>query len=281
MINMGKDVVEKHVQIKFPTFETLEDLDIIQSSLDCRIFVPKDTLQKFLFQLRNIDHALAQNDNTSLHDVITKKRELVESLAGKCQNLKERNSVISFAEEAEHIANSSPILADTEIANLTENLNSRIDAFIEDFMPTKNNMKFLRFAKKLLQKAKKHEPVLIPINHNDTMITFREDSPQETSLDDFALAESLYEIASLLYTEQRETFQDTLTKNFSFATQKEISFHVHNCGGKISNIETESDRLKVIQGILGYAHTITDYFAGETPYPSIKEIHKTFSSEIL
>ncbi|MCH9616864.1 MAG: hypothetical protein SP4CHLAM5_01380 [Chlamydiia bacterium] len=272
--------MEKEVQIKFPTFDGDSDLDIISSSLDCRIFVPEDTLQKFIFQLRSIDTSLSENTNTSLQEIVSKKRKLVERLAGRCQNLKERNSVISFAEEAEGIANSSPILSDSEIKDMASNLRARIDLFISDFKPSKNNMKFLRFAKKLLQKAEKHEPVLTPITTSSTMITFREDSCGEISLDDFSLAENLYEIAALLYEGKIENFEDILEKNFSRAMQKEMSFHVSNCGGKISLLSTPEQRLSAIRGILGYAHTITDYFASETPYPSIEEVDNTFSAQM-
>ena len=273
--------MEKNVQIKFPTFDGEEDLDIIQSSLDCRIFVPKDTLQKFLFQLRKIDTSLSENKGSNLQEVLTKKRELLESLTGRCIRLKERNSVISFAEEAEHIANSSPLLTDQEIKELSQNLLTRIDTFIANHKPTKNNMKFLRFAKKLLQKAKKHEPVLSPKQNKGNTVTFHEDSPQEISLDDFALAEGLYEIAAILFAGNTKEFQHTLTKNFSFAAQKELSFHIHNCKGNLSFLETKEAQERVIQGILGYAHTITDYFAGETPYPSTEEIKNTFTCQII
>ena len=273
--------MEKNVQIKFPTFDGEADLDIIQNSLDCRIFVPKDTLQKFLFQLRKIDQALSENTQESLLEVLSKKKELVESLTGRCLALKERNSVISFAEEAEHIANSSPILADAEIESLSDSLLSRIDAFIEDHKPTKNNMKFLRFAKKLLQKAKRHEKVLTPSKNKGKTITLHQNSPQEISLDDFALAEGLYEIAALLFQGDIEDFKETLSKNFSFTSQKELSFHIHNCEGSLSNLHTKEERERVIQGILGYAHTITDYFAGETPYPSKEEIKNTFTCQIM
>ncbi|MCH9811271.1 hypothetical protein K0U07_00740 [bacterium] len=269
------------MQIKFPIFNGEEDLDIIQSSLDCRIFVPKDTLQKFLFQLRKIDLSLTENHEGKLQEVLTKKRELIESLNGRCLALKERNSVISFAEEAEHIANSSPILTDAEIESLSSSLLTRIDTFIADHKPTKNNMKFLRFAKKLLQKAKKHEPVLTPSTNKGKTIAFHEDSPQEISLDDFALAEGLYEIAAILFQGNVKEFKETLSKNFSFSSQKELTFHIHNCNGNLSQLDTKEAQERVIQGILGYAHTITDYFAGETPYPSKEEIKSTFTCQII
>lgn len=268
------------MQIKFPVLDGMEDLDIIQSSLDCRIFVPDDTLQKFIFQLRKVDTSLSNNSDASMQDVVEKKKKLVESLSGKCDRLKERNTVISFAEEAEHIANSSPILSSSEIIMMSENLRSRIDNFIMNFQPSKNNMKFLRFAKKLLAKAEKREPVLTPIISSETMITFREDSPSEISLDDFALAENLYEAAAILFEGKTKAFEDVIEKNFSRASQKEMAFHVSNCGGKITNLSTPAVRSLVIRGILGYAHTVTDYFINETPYPSNTEIESIFSAQM-
>ena len=270
---------EQEVQIKFPVFAEDEELDIIAKSIDCKIFVPEDTLKKYLFQLRKIDTSLSKND-PSLYAVIEKKKKLVESLSGKCQHLKQRNTVISLAEEAEEIANTSPFQTDEEVNELIADLTARIDSYVDRARPSKNNMKFLRFARKLLEKAAKHEPVMIEAPKNENIIKFRENSPREISLDDFALAESLYELTSTLYDGSEEMFLEVLEKNFSEESRKEINFHVSKCSGSLSKIDQKQDREKVMQGILGYAHTLTDYYAGVTPYPSIKEIESLFSQEM-
>lgn len=271
---------EQEVQIKFPVFGEEEELDIISKSLDCRIFVPKDTLQKFIFQLRKIDDSLQKKSNENFLNIIEKKKKLVESLSNKCENLKQRNLVISFAEEAEGIANSSPLLTDEEVKNLADNLNARIDSYVANARPSKNNMKFLRFAKKLLQKAIKHEPVLIKAQKEENIIKLRQSSPSEISLEDFALAESLYELAASLYENQANVFTEILEKNFSQNTKKEMIFHIKNCQGSLSLLKSKKDKQKVMQGIIGYAHTVTDYFASDTPYPSIDELDNLFSAEM-
>ncbi|MCH9621060.1 MAG: hypothetical protein S4CHLAM20_04740 [Chlamydiia bacterium] len=277
-----KNIVDKEsdLQIKFPIFEDEKELDDIGRSLDCNIFVPKDTLQKFIFRLREIDTTLSTINDNSLYHAIEKKKKLLKSLAAKCEKLKQREQVISMAEEAELIANSSPFLSDKEIKEKTSLLKNRIDNFIENARPSNNNMKFLRFAKRLLSKAEKHEPVILKNEKKDSTIALREASPGEITLDDFALAETLYELANNLYEEKIDHYKEMLQNTLSSANQKELSFHVSNCGGKLSTLDTKEDQLKVIQGILGFAHTITDYYASETPYPSTEELTTLFSDQM-
>jgi hypothetical protein len=270
---------EQRVQIKFPTFAEDEELDIISKSIDCRIFLPEETLEKFIFKLRKIDSSLCKN-SSSLYQTIEKKKELVESLSNKCESLKQRNAVISFAEEAEDIANSSPLLSDENVNELIADLKARIQTYVEETRPSRTNMKFLRFAEKLLEKAAKHEPVLIKSNKKENIIKFKENVPAEISLEDFALAESLYELAAILYQESEDAFNSSLENNFSESNRKEISFHISICNGFLGKLKTKEDKNKVIQGILGYAHTLTDYYAAVTPYPSLDEIDGMFSEQI-
>ena len=132
---------EQEVQIKFPVFKEDEELDIISRSIDCKIFVPEDTLQKFIFQLRKIDHSLSKN-SCSLHETIEKKKELVETLSSKCESLKQRNMVISLAEEAEELANSSPFLSEEILKEKIADLKVRIENYVDEARPSRTNMKF-------------------------------------------------------------------------------------------------------------------------------------------
>lgn len=279
MLNTKDTDKEPEVQIKFPIFEDEKELDDIGRSLDTNIFVPKDTLQKFIFRLREIDTTLSKVKDNSLYHAIEKKKKMLVTLSERCEKLKQREQVISIAEEAELLANSSPFLSDEEVHEKAEGLRARIDSFIEFARPSKNNMKFLRFAKRLLLKAEKHEPVILKEEKQTNTITLSEGSKGEVSLDDFALAENLYELGALLYNEKIDEFNQRMKNTLSSASQKELFFHVHNCNGNLNDLSDESNRLKAIQGLLGFAHTVTDYYASETPYPSQKDFPELFSFE--
>jgi hypothetical protein len=272
---------DQKVQIKFPIFTSDAELDTIESSLDCRIFVPDDTLEKFLFQLRKIDNSLSSKNSKSLYQTIAKKKELVEKLSIRCASLKERNQVIDFAEKAEELANQSPFLTDEEIRARAEDLRASIDGYVESFRPSTNNMKFLRFARKLLLKAEKHEPVIISSPSKERTIQLRENTPGEISIEAFTLAESLYELAGELFKGNIEIFQAMLEKNFSPSEKKELHFHLGNCKSNLSTFQTENERLKMIQGMIGFANIVTDYYSSDTPYPTIEEVKATFSDPIF
>ena len=130
------------MQIKFPLLECDEELDGIADSIDCKIFVPQDTLQKFTFQLRKIKSSLDKNDHHTPYEIIIKKRKLVEKLSARCEKLRQRNIVISYAERAEEIANMSPFLTDDEIDEKAIELADCIHRFVQTTRPSKNNMKF-------------------------------------------------------------------------------------------------------------------------------------------
>ncbi len=272
---------EQQLQIKFPVFNHEEDLESIADALECNILIPKDTLKQFIFRLRKIDSALTDESDNSLLDTIEKKRNLVAKLSQKCDHLRERNTVISFAEEAEEIANSSPFLSDAEVKEKVDDLRARLDGYIDASRPSKNNMKFLKFAGALLEKAQKHETVLVKVSKKETLVEFRENAPGEISLEAFALAESLYELAAALYEGKTKIFKSMLEKGFSEASKKEMSFHIGICGGSIGKFDSEDEKIKIISGLLGFAHITTDYYATNSPYPSLKEIKELFSHEFI
>lgn len=139
-------------------------------------------------------------------------------------------------------------------------------------------MKFLRFAHKILEKAKNHQKVLSFQQQKTTTINIENLSQKEITLEDFSLAEGLYELASLLYEKKIKAFIQYKKINFSQESQKEIFFHMDYCNFDLQNIETTKDLYPAIQGILGYAHTLTDYYTGNSPYPTIDEINDLFAS---
>ena len=265
------------MQIKFPLLECDEELDGIADSIDCKIFVPQDTLQKFTFQLRKIKSSLDKDDHHTPYEIIMKKRKLVEKLSARCEKLRQRNIVISYAERAEEIANMSPFLTDDEIDEKAIELADCIHRFVQTTRPSKNNMKFLRFALKLLERAKLHQPVIIHSPSHEKKVKLQQSNPDEVSLEEFALAESLYELSEILYDGNIEKFTSTLEKNFSEGTKKELIFHIKNCGGDLKSLLSKKERKVAIQGILGFAHSITDYYINSSPYPEIQEIDTLFT----
>ena len=67
-----------------------------------------------------------------------------------------------------------------------------------------------------------------------------------------------------------------MKEDFTLEMQKEIRFHVSKCKGILEKLSTKKDRMHSIQGILGLAHELTDYYLNNTPYPSAEEVHLTF-----
>ena len=135
----------------------------------------------------------------------------------------------------------------------------------------------MRFANACIDKAEKHEPVLIktPEGKIKKVLHIEHFQRNEASVESFSLAEVLYELAGYLYHEDMELYKKTFN-HFSDQEKQEIKYHVGACNGSLSKLDSLEDRLMVVQGILGYAHTLTDYYMDSSPYPSIVEVHKTF-----
>ncbi len=233
-----------------------------------------DTILKQLFKIKqSVGKALKSHDKTfSTH--FTEQKELVKKLAGRCQKLQERRSVINLAEEAEELANTSPLKSPDEIALKAQDLQNRIERFLERHRPSRNNAKFIRFAKACIEKAKKHEPVLTSKSPKQVSLELaRKNVRGPVSVE---IAESLYELSSLLYQEKTEEFLSYFSQGFSLDTQKELHYHISVCSGHVNKLSKKEERMKVIQGILGYAHLLADYYMDNTPYPTIVEINRMF-----
>ncbi len=105
---------------------------------------------------------------------------------------------------------------------------------------------------------------------------FRQNFLGEVDEANLALAEVLYDLGRKLYEEEFEDFSLSLRSDISTFDLLEIKRHVALCGGDLDLISHPSIRLKSVQGILGYAHVLSGYYTGETPYPSMIEVHGIF-----
>ena len=179
----------------------------------------------------------------------------------------------NIAEAAEKLANSSPNRSPDDIAKQANLLKNRIHSLLKKNRPSRNNVKFIRFAIACIKKAKKQEPVMKkkPFSRTISLESFYK---KEISFDSLELAEWLYELAKLLYQKKENAFQKAF-QTCSENHQKEIVYHISLCGGTLLSLEEEKNRLCAVQGILGYAHILSDYYT-ETPYPSLEEIHDIF-----
>lgn len=261
------------MQIEFPGHE--EELVSIQAFLERHTFPDSSQLKKFLHRLSKIDSALK---NIDVSPYLEKQKNLVKKLAGRCHQLEIRRDVINLAEDAEQLANSSPERSHDDIAKEANLLKNRIDLFLNQHRPSRTNAKFIRFARACIEKAEKHEPVIVRNKNGKPKKVISLDSfrVKEASTESLELAELLYDLARVLYQQKFDEFEESFLKNFSEHQQKEIHFHISSCDGNLQSLENPVIRLKAVQGILGYAHDLADYYMDNTPYPTIIEIHHIF-----
>lgn len=257
------------------------DLESIKSLLKRRFLPEHREIKEFSMQLEKIDQSIStalSQPQVVCKKILEKQQELVRDLTGRCQQLEVRRNVITLAEDAEALANSSPERPQEEIARDANDLRNRMDDFLESHRPSRTNSKFLRFARACIAKAEKKEPVLIRGQDGKLrkVISIESFKSKEVTVDMFDLGEELYALAALLYNEEFDKFCAMLAAHFSSDTQKEISFHVSMTQGDLDNLTDKSLRMRTIQGILGYAHDLTDYYTDDSPYPTLRDIHKIF-----
>lgn len=258
------------------------DLENIKYFLDRHVFPNPQVLKHFSNQLKKIDCSLTntlESADPITIDSLELQREMVQKLAGQCHQMKVRKTVIDFAECAEELANSSPNLSRDEIATKASDLREKIDDFLRDQRPSHTNAKFLRFAKMLIEKAEKKEMVLGQVQKN--IISLEHFQKPVVTQESYGIAEKLYELASLLYQENLEDFEKGVAENFTGETRKELEFHASQCEGNFNDLSDRKIQLRTIQGLLGYAHLLTDYYMDVTPYPTLVEIHEIFQDEEL
>lgn len=264
------------MQIKFYVGHD-KDLEDIEHSLERLILPDPKKLKNFSKQLKSIEKSLdtsSKKEAAQLGKMIKKQKSLVEKLSSRCDQLEERRNILCFAEAAEELANSSPDRSSEDVALQAQSLRIEIEKFLQNHRPSQNNAKFLRFAHLCLNKAMKKETVIKKRGQN--LISLSHFQKVVVTPESFEFAEFLYELSSLLYQERIEDFQNKFELEISDQHKKELLFHITNCGGDLSSLAKRSSQLFVIQGILGYAHLLTDYFMDTTPYPTLVEIHTTF-----
>lgn len=267
------------MKIEFPGHE--EELESIEAFLERHTFPEIGELKNFLNRLKKIDRSIdsaLQSSEFVLSNYLEKQKNLVKKLAGRCHQLEVRKSVIRIAEDAEKLANTSPSRSHDDIAREAHLLRDRIDRFVEHHRPSRTNAKFIRFARACINKAEKHEPLIVPSKKGKSKKSVSLDNfrMKEASEDSLGLAELLYDLARVLYQEKFDEFEEAFLNNFSKDQQKEIQFHASKCSGSLTQLKNQTIRLKTVQGILGYAHELADYYLGDTPYPSLIEIHNIF-----
>lgn len=258
--------------------KTAQELWAIGQFLDSHTIPERSDLTRLSTDLSKLNKSISEMMATSpdLRENLSKQQELVEKLKERCRQLEVRRSIIDLAESAEKLANESPDKESQEIAAEAEILRSKIDALLQNQRPSRNNAKFIRFAHACIDKAEKHEPVISNKKRSKNVLKMSSLEDMDTSIDSFDLAESLYSLAGLLYREDLDGFAKSLSRDFSDSSLKEIRFHVGECQGDISKTERHEDRIRIIQGILGYAHKVSDYYMDSSPYPSLIEIHRIF-----
>lgn len=258
------------MMIKFPKHQ--QEIDSIKSFLERNVNPDPKKLKHFSKQLKKIDKSLATSlcDNDFTQHQVEKQQEIVKRLAGRCHQLELRRDVIDMAENAEELANTSAGRSHDEVAREANALRTRIEAFLKEHRPSQTNAKFLRFAKACLAKAERGEPVIVK-----KRISLNNYQKVEVTPESYELAEQLYEIAALLYQGEVEEFNERFA-NLSDGAKNELKFHITICGGNLEKTKKRSDRLLIVQGLLGYAYFITDYYTDESPYPTMTDIHKTF-----
>ena len=267
------------MKIEFACHEN--ELESIDEFLERNTFPAELELKKIFDKLSRIDESIdlaLEGDAVAIGPYLEKQKELVKKLEGRRQKLEIQKDVISLAEAAEALANSSPLRPLKSIIIEAQELRDKIDLFLQNHRPSKTNAKFIRFARACLAKAEKQEPIISKSTQKRSKNTVSLDNfrVKEASLDSLELAEMLYDLARVLYEEKYDEFKDSLEGNFSPSQQKEIGFHISKCFGNLQSINDQVVRLKCIQGILGYAHVLSDYYMGDTPYPTIVEIHNIF-----
>lgn len=267
------------MKIEFPSHE--KELESIESFLERHTFPDICDLKKFIYILEKIDTSLDNSllsDQFDLSSYLEKQKKLVKKLVGRCHQLEIRKDVINLAEDAEKLANTSPGRSSQEVSKDAHVLRDKIDLFTKKHRPSRSNAKFIRFARACVEKAERHEPVVVKSKKGRSKKTLNLDDfrLKEATPERLDLAESLYELARLLYKEQYDEFLEMFSSSFSPSEQKDVLFHVSNSKGDIKNLSELGTRLRTIQGILGFAHTSADYYMGKTPYPSIIEIHSIF-----
>jgi hypothetical protein len=267
------------MKIEFNNHEN--ELEMIESFLEKHSNPEASEIDDFMKRLNLIhqkltSHLLESNQFDTKY--IQRQKVMCDKLLHRLEDLKVQREIIDLAEESEMIANLSPETSKEENEKKIFLMRKKIDEFTKNHRPSRNNAKFIRFARACLDKAERGESVIISKKgvRPKKSISIESFRLKEPSMEEFEVSELLYELASLLYKEKFDEFEIFLAETFSKEYQNDIKFHVGKCGGDLTKLSDKTLRMKTIQGILGFSHELVDYYLGETPYPTLVEIHNLF-----
>ncbi len=258
------------------------NLESIKSFLYKHNLVNLKKLSEVSKQLKKINKSIidtAKNNQSYFSEHFKNQRELIENLIGRCNQLKIRINIVNFAESAESLSNTSPHRSRDEVAIEANNLRLRIVAFLKNYRPSQIDSKFIRFARVCINKAEKGEAVIVERSGGKIkLIVSLQDffKNKEVTKESYEIAELLYELSMEVHYNNISNFKK-LIENFSKDTINEIKHHVKICGGDIDKVNTAANRTLIMQGILGYAHLLVDYYMDKTPYPTVPEIEEICS----
>lgn len=267
---------EKDQSIHISSIEDI--LTEVKKFIYTRILPSHEEIDRELAKLSKLEKLFNDPPPDLLTSSFLKKQKgLSQKLAKQCADLHTRKKVITFAETGEHLVHQAPNLSEALLRQKIQNLENSMRDFCSKERLSVEDAKFIRFANICIQKAKNREPLVHPLNEQNvqkiTQVSFL--SKKEPTQNAYLLGEELYVCARFLYKDDIESFHKTLN-DFPLDIQKEVTFHVQICEGSLQNIESEEEKLSCIQGILGYAHQLTDYFMSHEPYPTFVEIHEIF-----
>jgi hypothetical protein len=245
-------------------------LEVIKNSLERSILLHPQVIKNFQDELSKISKA-----TKSIQPSLKSQKELIQKLHGRCHHLRVRREVIDIAENAEKLVHNLDKKSTRQVQDHANRLQKRLDTFSQKNKTSRINAKFLRFANNCLEKARKNEP-LIKGAHQEKIIDFSTFKVKEVCKQDYQLAQDLYELAQMLYNASFEEFNALLEK-LDIGARKELNFHIHTTNGALQNKSHGKILTNTVRGILGFAHTITDYYTSSTAYPSDKEIEAIFS----
>jgi len=288
MLNKNQPTINYQKKyMKYKLFNLCEEeLESIKTFLETHFLPENNVLKMFSKKLQNISLKIDQELKTNSHQILflNKQKKLSLKLLSWNYKIYIRKKVIAFAEEAEQIANVAHNQSQQKTQKATKKLRNKIQRFLQIERPSHTNMKFVRFALLCAQQAENKENALaknrLPTKKNKKVIPIDQffSTKNNKEREDVELWEFLYETALLLYQKKYAQFQCSYN-TLSEEQKKDIAHHIAICQGSLDIKEMKKNtqnRLKSIQGILGYIHKNADYYIGTTPYPTMKEIRSIF-----
>lgn len=260
------------MQIKFPELPGfLVDLEKFEPSFSHHTLVdPKTDPQKFKRFSRQL-----QKTHRLTYPQVEKvdPGALLQTLTGRCHHLKIRSKVVQLTKDAAELANRDP---SEDICSDATSLRERIDRFLDQHRLSREHTLSIRRALKLIELAQtKKRPLIRSSRIKGKIVPLEPHRCHKVTRESYEVAESLYELAGLVYENKTEKFLVTLSNEFSPDMQREIIFHIGQCDGSLKKLSSKEHQYAVIRGIIWLAHLLCDHHTG-TPCPSVEEVRQMF-----